>query len=87
MATSNTKQSPLHTLLPCALVAVLFTLAINALRGGYPSARMAYAVFVSVLPAVVTWPTAAKLKLSRKWTVVVYVILFLLTVLLQAGLR
>lgn len=80
-------QSPLSILLACAVVGFLFTLAIHALRGGYPPARMAYAIFVTGVPVIVAWPIAAWLKLSRKWIVVVYVGVFVVIVLVQAGVR
>lgn len=79
MTTTNltsTNHSPLPTLLACAVVGFLFTLAIYMMRGGEPSTRIGYAVFVSVLPALLTWPIAAWWRLSRKWAIVVYAILF-----------
>lgn len=88
MTTNLTRTHyPLPTLLACSVVGFLFTLAIYMMRGGHPSTRIGYAVFVSVLPAVIAWPVCARWRLSRKWTTVVYVGVFVVTVLVQAGVR
>lgn len=87
MIRSTPNPSPLPTLLACVVVGFLFTLAIYMMRGGEPSTRVGYAVFVSVLPALIAWPIAAWWRLSRKWATVVYVGVFVVTVLVQAGVR
>lgn len=80
-------QSPLPALLACAVVGFLFTLVIYMMRGGEPSTRVGYAVFVSVLPAVIAWPVCAWWRLSWKWVVVVYVGVFVVTIFIQNELR
>lgn len=90
MTTTNLTRthSPLPALLACAVVGCMVILAVYWLRAPNPIlARLPYAVMVSVLPAVIGWPIAAWWRLSRKWVVVVYVGVFVVTVLVQAGVR
>lgn len=88
MNNPTTRHSPLPALLACAATGCLSILAIYGLLAPNPIiARLPYALLISGVSLVIAWPIAARSKLTRKWTVAVYVMLFLLIVLLQAGLR
>jgi hypothetical protein len=73
------------TLLACAVAAFLFTLARYVLAGGNPSNRMGYAIFISMVPALGALLLLTFMKLVRSWprVVAVYVLLFVLTSIIQ----
>ena len=73
------------TLLACALMAFLFTLARYFWIGGNPSNRLGYGIFISMVPALGALVVLKLAKLSRswKWTAAVYGLLFILTSVIQ----
>jgi|GEM_PF-3868490 len=77
------------TLLACALAAFLFTIARYLLVGGNPSNRMGYAIFISTVPALgaLLLLRLTKLFRSRPQTIAVYVLLFVLTSIIQVSGR
>lgn len=62
----------------------LFTLALYTLRGGNPSSRLGYAMFVSVVPAIGVFVLLKLTKISLTWrgVAVLYFILFLLVMVI-----
>lgn len=64
-----------------ALYAIVF--------GGNPVNRIGFAVFVSVFPAVLTLMIVKLMRLSETWwrVVLVYVVIFVVTVIVQGILR
>jgi hypothetical protein len=79
------------TLLACAVTAFLFTMAryLLAVRyllvDGNPSNRMGYAIFISLVPALVALLLLRLTKIFRSWpqAAAVYVLLFVLTSIIQ----
>lgn len=74
------------TLTACTAGSFLLTLVIYAALGGNPLARIGYAVFMAIVPAVLTVLTHALFKLSRGGIIAVYVVLFVLVIVLQGEL-
>jgi len=73
------------TLLACALIAFLFTMARYFLVDGNPANRLGYGIFISLVPALgaLVVVKLAKLSKSWKWTAGVYGLLFMLTSIVQ----
>ena len=79
------------TLIACAVAAFVFTLAryvwIARQLGieSNPSARMGYATFISIVPALAAFIVLklARRSLSWKWTAAVYALMFVLTSTIQ----
>ncbi len=81
--------TPYLTLLACTAMAFLFNIGLYAWRGHNPSNRLAYASFVSIVPALgaLVVVKVSKRSLSWKGIAAVYALLFVLTVIIQALLR
>lgn len=77
---------PYLTLLACAVTAFLYTLTRYVLAGGNPSNRMGYAIFISLVPALGALLLLRLTKLFRSWpqAAAVYVLLFMLTTIIQS---
>ena len=78
------KSIPL-TLLACAVTTFLFVLTRYVWNGGSPSHRLGYGIFISVIPALGALLLLKLTKPSSSWqrTVGVYVLLFVITVVIQ----
>lgn len=83
-------MSHLLTKLTIITIAVfVFSLGVNALLGGNPFNRIGYAVFVSVVPGLVSF-ILFKVSESRvTWLriITVYLSLFVMTIILEGILR
>lgn len=82
---ANTK--PLRHLSVCVLIACFTILAAYWFRSGRILPRVAFAIFMSVLPLLVAWPITEWRKSSGKETVVTYILVFVLSLLFQGWLR
>lgn len=82
------KATPL-TLLACAVTTFLFILTRYAWNGGSPSHRLGYGIFMSIMPALAALLLLKLTKLSWSWprTVGVYLVLFVMTVVIQSYAR
>lgn len=77
------------TLLTCAVMAFLITLAEYVWNGGDPFYRLGYAAFMSVTPALAVWLLLRLSKLSLSWRrmIGVYIMLFAVTQIVQSYAR
>jgi hypothetical protein len=75
------------TLLLSTISAFVLTLLIYLIAGSNPLNRIGYAVLVSLSPAIITFIAMKIWKLSARWTVITYVVLFLVMVIVQAVMR
>lgn len=71
------------------LTTFIFCLALNLVLGGNPFNRIGYAVFVSVLPGLISLFVFRVSKRAATWkkVVTIYLVLFWLTIVLQGVLR
>ncbi len=74
------------TLIASAVIALLITLLVYVLRGGDPSNRWEFGIFMSLLPALGAFVFLRLTKRFVSWqgVALVYFVLFVLVILIQA---
>ena len=78
----------LHYLLTSSAVTFALILIVYAIRAPQPIiGRVPFAIMVCGLPLLISWPIAYWLNLSKWKTVVLYAVLFVLSLLFQGWLR
>lgn len=71
------------------LAAFFFCLALNAVLGGNPFNRVGFAVFVSLVPGIVSFFVFIVSKWAATWkkVITIYLALFVMTIIVQGLLR
>jgi glucan phosphoethanolaminetransferase (alkaline phosphatase superfamily) len=82
-------KNVLLTLLACAVSAFLFILTHYMWHGRNPSNRMGYGIFMSVAPAIAAFLLLRLTELPLSWqrTVGIYIVMFVLTAIIQSYAR